>query len=147
MVNALADDVREEDLRRKFEKYGEVGDCFVPRFRDSGRCRGFGFVRFVKEDDMEYALESLEKDPVTLFGRQIRAEKAKQRPRPGVEGWREEGKPVPTDPRNDRRRSRSRDRYRSRSRDRYSRRDRDRSPPRRRRTRSRSRSRDRRYRR
>merc|ERR1712050_501315 len=59
MVNALADDVREEDLRHKFEKYGEVGDCFVPRFRDSGRCRGFGFVRFVKEDDMEYALESL----------------------------------------------------------------------------------------
>merc|ERR1711879_1134116 len=101
MVNALADDVREEDLRKKFEQFGE---CFVPRFRDSGRCRGFGFVRFVKEDDMEYALDEMEKYPISLFGRQIRAEKAKQRPRPGVEGWREEGKPVPTDPRNERRR-------------------------------------------
>jgi len=54
MVNALPDDCNEEQLREKFDKFGEIGDCFVPKYRDSGRCRGFGFVRFVEKSDMEY---------------------------------------------------------------------------------------------
>lgn len=35
-----------------------------------------------------------------ISGKEVRAEIAKERPRPGVEGWRKEGKPVPNDPRN-----------------------------------------------
>merc|ERR1712071_569662 len=82
---------------------------------------------------MEYAVESLEKEPMTINGREVRAEAAKQRPRPGVEGWRKEGKAVPEDPNNRRHNShRRRSRSRSRSRDRNVRR----------RHRSRSRSRD-----
>merc|ERR1712106_241468 len=35
-----------ETLRRKFERYGEIGDCYVPRDRNTGDSRGFGSVRF-----------------------------------------------------------------------------------------------------
>lgn len=35
-----------EDLRRVFEKYGEVGDIYIPRDRFSRESRGFAFVRY-----------------------------------------------------------------------------------------------------
>ena len=35
-----------EDLREMFAKYGEVADCYIPRDRNTGQSRGFGFVRF-----------------------------------------------------------------------------------------------------
>ena len=34
-----------ESLRRKFEKYGEIGDIYVPKDK-YGESRGFAFVRF-----------------------------------------------------------------------------------------------------
>ena len=34
-----------EDLRRYFEKYGDVGDVYIPRDRNRGDSRGFAFVR------------------------------------------------------------------------------------------------------
>lgn len=35
-----------EDLRRVFERCGEVGDIYIPRDRHSRESRGFAFVRF-----------------------------------------------------------------------------------------------------
>ena len=29
-----------------FEKYGDVGDVYFPKERDTGRSRGFAFVRY-----------------------------------------------------------------------------------------------------
>ena len=55
MVNGLPDECCEDDLRKHFDQFGEIGDCFVPKFRDTGRCRGFGFVRFVEKADAEYS--------------------------------------------------------------------------------------------
>jgi RNA recognition motif-containing protein len=34
-----------EDLRRVFERCGEVGDIYIPRDRFSRESRGFAFVR------------------------------------------------------------------------------------------------------
>ena len=34
-----------EDLKPLFEKYGEVGDVYMPKERETGRSRGFAFVR------------------------------------------------------------------------------------------------------
>jgi len=136
MVAALPDDVTERELKKLFEKFGEIGDVFVPRFRDSNRGRGFAFVRFFEKRDRDDCIDELERNPMDLAGKTLRAEPAKDRPRPGGEGWLAEGKRPPLDPREDRRRrrsrSRSRDRYRSRrsrsrSRDRYRRRSRSRS--------------------
>ena len=36
-----------EDLRRVFEKYGDVGDVYIPKDRFSRESRGFAFVRSV----------------------------------------------------------------------------------------------------
>ncbi len=40
-----------EDLRHAFEKYGDVGDIYIPRDRFTRESRGFAFVRF----DLEYS--------------------------------------------------------------------------------------------
>ena len=36
-----------------FEKFGDVGDVFIPTDRESGRPRGFAFVRFNNKKDAE----------------------------------------------------------------------------------------------
>lgn len=36
-----------DDLRRVFEKYGEVGDVYIPRDRWTKESRGFAFVRYL----------------------------------------------------------------------------------------------------
>ena len=34
-----------EDLKRAFERYGDVGDVYIPRDRFTKESRGFAFVR------------------------------------------------------------------------------------------------------
>ena len=36
-----------EDLRRVFEKYGEIGDIYIPRDKFTRESRGFAFCRLV----------------------------------------------------------------------------------------------------
>jgi len=43
----------QEDLKEVFEKYGKVGDVFIPADRETGRTRGFAFVRFYDKKDAE----------------------------------------------------------------------------------------------
>jgi len=42
-----------EDLQPLFEKYGDVGDVYIPLERGSGRSRGFAFVRYYDKRDAE----------------------------------------------------------------------------------------------
>merc|ERR1712167_358309 len=69
----MGDDVTIEEIREVFEKFGEVGDVFLPKDRDTGRTRGFGFVRFVKKDDREYCLEEC-KDRIKVAGVETKVE-------------------------------------------------------------------------
>jgi len=48
-----------EDLMPLFEKYGDVGDVYFPRERESGRSRGFAFVRYHDKHDAEDAMDAL----------------------------------------------------------------------------------------
>jgi len=42
-----------EDLEPLFEKFGDVGDIYLPTERGTGRSRGFAFVRFYDKHDAE----------------------------------------------------------------------------------------------
>jgi len=102
-----------ETLRRKFEKYGDVGDAYIPRDRRTGDSRGFGFVRFADKRDAQDAIDGL--DGYELDGRELRVsfaryERGDRRPRRSRSRSRGRGGYD--------RRSRSRERRRSRSRSR-----------------------------
>jgi len=64
-----------EDLRRVFERCGEVGDIYIPRDRYTRESRGFAFVRFYNKRDAEDALEAM--DGRMLDGREIRVQMAR----------------------------------------------------------------------
>lgn len=51
----MSPQTEQEDLKHYFGKFGELMDCFVPRDRNTGASRGFGFVTFVDKRDAEEA--------------------------------------------------------------------------------------------
>lgn len=64
-----------DDLRRAFEKYGEVGDVYIPRDRFSKESRGFAFIRFFDKRDAEDAMDGM--DGYVLDGRELRVQMAR----------------------------------------------------------------------
>merc|ERR1711874_872069 len=69
------------DLEYLFEKYGKIGDIYIPRDKYSKESRGFAFVRFLDRRDAEDAMDSL--DGRKYDGREIRIQMAKYaRPEP-----------------------------------------------------------------
>lgn len=64
-----------DDLRRVFERCGEVGDIYIPRDRHTRESRGFAFVRFYDKRDAEDALEAM--DGRMLDGRELRVQMAR----------------------------------------------------------------------
>ncbi|KAK2151254.1 hypothetical protein LSH36_370g02026 [Paralvinella palmiformis] len=64
-----------EDLRRAFEKYGEVGDVYIPRDRFTRESRGFAFIRFYDKRDAEDAMDAF--DGAMLDGRELTCHMAK----------------------------------------------------------------------
>ena len=69
-----------ESLRRKFEKYGDIGDVYVPKDK-YGESRGFAFVRFYDKRDAEDAIDAM--DGKELDGRDLRVDIARHdRPQP-----------------------------------------------------------------
>lgn len=61
-------------LRRIFEKYGRVGDVYIPRDRFTKVSRGFAFVRFHDKHHAENAMDAL--DGFMLDGRELRVQMA-----------------------------------------------------------------------
>ena len=67
--------LNEEQLGSKFNKYGKIVDCVIPK---KGRhSRGFGFVTFEDPSAAARALKKMNRK--TVKGRQIRVEKARQK--------------------------------------------------------------------
>ncbi|KAK2083436.1 hypothetical protein P7K49_038672 [Saguinus oedipus] len=58
-----------DTLRRLFEKYGCVGDVYIPRDRYTKESRGFAFVRFHDKRDAEDAMDAM--DGAVLDGREL----------------------------------------------------------------------------
>ncbi|KAK4873871.1 hypothetical protein RN001_013231 [Aquatica leii] len=60
-----------EDLRRVFERCGEVGDVYIPRDRFTRESRGFAFVRFYDKRDAEDALDAMDGRTDDLVGEDL----------------------------------------------------------------------------
>ncbi|KAK3084109.1 hypothetical protein FSP39_008309 [Pinctada imbricata] len=74
-VDNLSYRTNPDDLRRAFEKYGDVGDVYIPRDRFTRESRGFAFVRFYDKRDAEDAMDSM--DGTVFDGRELRVQTAR----------------------------------------------------------------------
>ncbi|KAI6093935.1 hypothetical protein F4821DRAFT_7705 [Hypoxylon rubiginosum] len=73
-IGGLAWHTDDATLRQKFEEFGPVEEAIVVKDRDTGRSRGFGFVRYVNEADAQKAITGM--NNVEFDGRAIRVDKA-----------------------------------------------------------------------
>uniref|UniRef100_A0A914I865 Serine/arginine-rich splicing factor 2 n=1 Tax=Globodera rostochiensis TaxID=31243 RepID=A0A914I865_GLORO len=74
-VDNLPYDASVHELRRMFDRYGDIGDVYIPRDRYNNHNRGFGFVRYYSRRDAEYAVSRV--DGRMLSGRELRVSSAK----------------------------------------------------------------------
>jgi len=116
-VDGLSHRTNVEDLESLFEKYGKVGDVYIPKDYRTKENRGFGFVRYFSKHDAEDAIDSL--DGRKFDGRELSVQYARyDRPERDYNrgGGRAGGGSRRGRYSRSRSRSRSRDRRRSRSR-------------------------------
>ncbi|KAL7629214.1 hypothetical protein AAE478_000734 [Parahypoxylon ruwenzoriense] len=86
-IGGLAWHTEDATLRQKFEEFGPVEEAVVVKDRDTGRSRGFGFVRYINEADAQKAIANM--NNVEFDGRAIRVDKASDAgPRSGGSGGR-----------------------------------------------------------
>lgn len=52
-------DLREDDLRKSFEQYGEVEDIYMPKDRNTGESRGVAYVKYSKTSSAAAAIKEL----------------------------------------------------------------------------------------
>ncbi|KAL9123805.1 MAG: hypothetical protein Q9217_006802 [Psora testacea] len=55
-IGGLAWHTDDNALRQKFEEFGQVEEAIVVKDRDTGRSRGFGFVRYTQEQEADAAI-------------------------------------------------------------------------------------------
>ncbi|XP_076000579.1 cold-inducible RNA-binding protein B-like isoform X3 [Genypterus blacodes] len=73
-VGSLSYDTDEDSLTAVFSKYGTIAQVDVVRDKETGRSRGFAFVRYENADDAKDAMEGL--DGKRVDGRPIRVDEA-----------------------------------------------------------------------
>ena len=84
-VSNLSFNVQDEDLREFFAPYGEVTSAKIINDRETGKSRGFGFVKMVTTEQAEAAKEGLQGEE--FEGRVLSIEKARRnRPRTPTPG-------------------------------------------------------------
>lgn len=74
-VDNLSFRVTPDEIKPIFEKFGEVGDVYIPRDRYSKDSRGFAFVRFYDRRDAEEAMARM--DGHVMDGREMRVQLAR----------------------------------------------------------------------
>ncbi|KAA3677733.1 splicing factor, arginine/serine-rich 2 [Paragonimus westermani] len=74
-VDNLAYRTTIDDLRRIFNRYGEVGDVYIPRDPYTFESRGFAFVRYCTDCEADDAIRGM--DGRRIDGREIRVQRAK----------------------------------------------------------------------
>ncbi|MDX1645358.1 MAG: RNA-binding protein [Thermoanaerobaculia bacterium] len=67
----------EQELRQAMSEVGQVLDVHIPTDRETGRPRGFAFVKFGSAEDVEAAIERF--DGEELGGRPLRVNPAQER--------------------------------------------------------------------
>jgi RNA recognition motif-containing protein len=76
-VGSLPFKLKEEDLKRLFEAYGEVSSVKLINDRETGRSKGFGFVEMPDDESAQQAIEGLNGSEVE--GRTIAVSQAEER--------------------------------------------------------------------
>jgi len=80
-VGNLSYEVREKDLRRAFQKYGDVTAVRLIKNRGSGKSKGYGFVEMRNSKEAKTAIDGLNSQ--SLKGRRIVVNEAKSESRIG----------------------------------------------------------------
>uniref|UniRef100_A0A8C7RSL8 RRM domain-containing protein n=1 Tax=Oncorhynchus mykiss TaxID=8022 RepID=A0A8C7RSL8_ONCMY len=73
-VGGLSFDTTEESLAEAFAKYGNIAKVDVIRDKETGRSRGFGFVKYDNAEDAKDALDGM--NGKSVDGRTIRVDEA-----------------------------------------------------------------------
>ena len=76
-IGNLSYKVTEEDLNEVFSEYGTVRRVTIPKDRETGRPRGFGFVEMNTKTEAENAIDTL--DGAEWMGRTLKVAQAKPR--------------------------------------------------------------------
>ena len=76
-IGNLQYDVTEDDLKAKFNEFGEVSSSNIIIDKYSGKSKGFGFIEMPNDDEANKAIEAL--NGVELNGRPIKVNQAKPR--------------------------------------------------------------------
>lgn len=76
-IGGLAWHTDDQALRQKFEEFGQVEEAVVVKDRDTGRSRGFGFVRYANDSEADAAMQGMNNEE--FDGRRIRVDKASDR--------------------------------------------------------------------
>lgn len=76
-VGNLPYGIGDDDIRKLFEPFGEVGEVNIIIDRMSGRSKGFGFVEMANDDEGQKAIDDL--NGTDLGGRQLNVNKARPR--------------------------------------------------------------------
>lgn len=84
-VSNLGFHTSDEDLRKLFEKLGQVSSAKVITDRETGRSRGFGFVEMNAEGEAQKAIDGLNSKEVE--GRQISVTVAREKTKRPDSRW------------------------------------------------------------
>jgi len=83
-IGGLPLDITSDELREVFEEFGEIAEAKVITDRYTGRCRGFGFITFKKDEDADKAID--EGNGAELDGKTIKVSEAKDKKGGGSRG-------------------------------------------------------------
>jgi len=75
-VGGVSYDAKEDQIHSFFEKCGEIASIRMPKFKDSGRCKGIAFVEFTDKAGVDAALQQ---NDAELLGRHIKVNVARPR--------------------------------------------------------------------
>ncbi|KAI8814048.1 hypothetical protein BJ742DRAFT_322047 [Cladochytrium replicatum] len=75
-VGGLPSDATDAHMRAVFERYGKLVECCAMVDKDTGRMRGFGFVRFSDAACVERVLEAQKRGGVVICGKLVEVKKA-----------------------------------------------------------------------
>ena len=84
-VGNLSYQVTEEDVSTVFAEYGTVKRVQLPKDRETGRMRGFGFVEMASDGEESAAIEAL--DGAEWMGRDLKVSKARPREDKRSNSW------------------------------------------------------------
>jgi len=85
-VGNLSWEAKEDELSKLFAKHGEVTSATIITDRETGRCKGFGFVEMTNKNEAEAAIKAL--NDTEMKGRNIKVNEARPREeRPSRRAW------------------------------------------------------------